>query len=721
MNNQNIYNSSSYFGEEIDVVNANIQNLTLEDVKTINLEVDGFVYLPSLNSNRIVQTDGEKKLTTSNTLNNITLTGVTNLSTLTANQLLKLDSSKNIVNDTSDYIDSSELTSALSLYVTITSLITTLLDYVTNSSLISTLSNYVTSSSLISTLSNYVTNSSLTSTLSNYVTSSSLTSTLSNYVTSSNLTSILTNYLTWTGLSTPTNNTYDIGGSSNRIRNIHSTYNEIGGSNGTKFLIKNNSNVDKFIVYTDSDLISCQMGFLLNGSFQQDGASSFSTSSGPFNFNSSTINMLYGTASRIMQTDVSKNIVYSNTLTNVTLSGNTTTGLTASRALITNASSQINVSSVTSTELGYMSGVTSAIQTQLNTLTTNVNLKANSANPSFTGTITTPLTASRLIQTNASSQLTASNTLPSSCSATNMSLTTPTISNPTITNLATIITPSTNKTLNFGSLTNGFNNGFFNSMCTNSLQILDDISNNITLKANLVLDADNTYNLASVSNCFALGHFEELKTNKLSTNDLAGNTISLKSNIIPETNNSFDLGSSSFYLNQIYTYQVFFGGSLYAITPGITAPNAGTNGLAFYVNGGDRMYITGGGNFQITGSSAFKASGTAWVNPSDGRLKEEIEDFTIGLDTIDNIRPRKFKYKNGTDNDNVSYDKKHVGIIAQEILDVYPKCIKQDDNGYYSYDSNDLLYILINSVKDLKKWNNALQQRIITLENNLMI
>ena len=42
------------------------------------------------------------------------------------------------------------------------------------------------------------------------------------------------------------------------------------------------------------------------------------------------------------------------------------TGLTASRALVSNSSGQIAVSAVTSTELGYLDGVTSSIQTQLN-------------------------------------------------------------------------------------------------------------------------------------------------------------------------------------------------------------------------------------------------------------------------------------------------------------------------------------------------------------------
>lgn len=55
-----------------------------------------------------------------------------------------------------------------------------------------------------------------------------------------------------------------------------------------------------------------------------------------------------------------------------------TSDLTANRALISNDSGKIDVSSVTSTQLGYVSGVTSAIQTQLNN-------KAALDSPTFTG------------------------------------------------------------------------------------------------------------------------------------------------------------------------------------------------------------------------------------------------------------------------------------------------------------------------------------------------
>lgn len=77
--------------------------------------------------------------------------------------------------------------------------------------------------------------------------------------------------------------------------------------------------------------------------------------------------------------------------------------ITASRALVSDANGIPTHSATTSTELGYVSGVTSAIQTQMN-------LKAPAANPTFSGTVTTPLTASRAVVTGASSELAVATT-----------------------------------------------------------------------------------------------------------------------------------------------------------------------------------------------------------------------------------------------------------------------------------------------------------------------
>ena len=83
-----------------------------------------------------------------------------------------------------------------------------------------------------------------------------------------------------------------------------------------------------------------------------------------------------------------------------TLTNKTITLSTASRALVTDASKNIAESSVTSTELGYVSGVTSAIQTQL-----------NGKQATITGAATTvtssDLTASKVLVSNASGKIDA--------------------------------------------------------------------------------------------------------------------------------------------------------------------------------------------------------------------------------------------------------------------------------------------------------------------------
>jgi hypothetical protein len=61
----------------------------------------------------------------------------------------------------------------------------------------------------------------------------------------------------------------------------------------------------------------------------------------------------------------------------------TDTNLTTSRALVSDGSGKVAVSAVTSTELGFVDGVTSNIQTQ-------INAKANTASPTFTGVVLAP-------------------------------------------------------------------------------------------------------------------------------------------------------------------------------------------------------------------------------------------------------------------------------------------------------------------------------------------
>ena len=65
----------------------------------------------------------------------------------------------------------------------------------------------------------------------------------------------------------------------------------------------------------------------------------------------------------------------------------TSSNLTANRALVSNASGKVAASSITSTQLGYLSGVTSNIQTQLNNLNNSINNKTQFTFTNSIGTL----------------------------------------------------------------------------------------------------------------------------------------------------------------------------------------------------------------------------------------------------------------------------------------------------------------------------------------------
>ena len=79
----------------------------------------------------------------------------------------------------------------------------------------------------------------------------------------------------------------------------------------------------------------------------------------------------------------------------------TTSDLTASRAMVTNSSGKVAVSAVTATELGYLDGVTSAIQTQLNAKQATITGAATSIDD-------TNLTASRAVVSDSSGKVAVS-------------------------------------------------------------------------------------------------------------------------------------------------------------------------------------------------------------------------------------------------------------------------------------------------------------------------
>ena len=109
------------------------------------------------------------------------------------------------------------------------------------------------------------------------------------------------------------------------------------------------------------------------------------------------------------------------------------------------------------------------------------------------------------------------------------------------------------------------------------------------------------------------------------------------------------------------------------------------------------------GIYMPTGSNSF--TGT-----SDERLKKDIEPLENGTDKVMQLKPCSYKWKTQTDEDT----EKHVGFIAQEVEEVLPEVVNEneypDGSKYKGVSTTDMIPYLI-------KMNNELENRLKKLEN----
>jgi hypothetical protein len=97
-----------------------------------------------------------------------------------------------------------------------------------------------------------------------------------------------------------------------------------------------------------------------------------------------------------------------------------------------------------------------------------------------------------------------------------------------------------------------------------------------------------------------------------------------------------------------------------------------------------------------------------WSTTSDARIKKNIVDNHDGLDVIKQIRVRNFEYRKPEEvdqelkpTDAVNKTGTQLGVIAQELQQVIPECVKQESTGVLTVDSDRMTWLLVNAVKEL--------------------
>jgi hypothetical protein len=141
--------------------------------------------------------------------------------------------------------------------------------------------------------------------------------------------------------------------------------------------------------------------------------------------------------------------------------------------------------------------------------------------------------------------------------------------------------------------------------------------------------------------------------------------------------------------------------------------NISDNGALEFLNGNTtNMIIRSSGNvgigttspgYKLDVSGTIRATGDV-IAYSDARVKENVETLDGALDKVMKMR--------GVSYNKIGEQEKKVGVIAQEILDVLPEVVSQDETGTYSVAYGNIVSVLIEAIKEQQKQIDELKSKL---------
>lgn len=399
---------------------------------------------------------------------------------------------------------------------------------------------------------------------------------------------------------------------------------------------------------------------------------------------------------------------------------------TANRVVTTTgAGGSLAISPVTSTELGYLSGVTSPLQTQINgkqTIDTTLNAIAayntngilvQTAVDTFTGRSITG-TLNRLIVTN-SDGVSGNPTidiptalLPSPVAGDTGKFLKATAANTSV--WTALASSDVTTSLGFTPINkagDSISAGIFNFNGAATLRTLDPVS--LTDVANKqYVDSFGQWNRSGADIFFNSGNVgigTSTPTQKLhvvGSTKLDGNIV-----IAPGSSSLPSITSST------------------GPSTGLFFPAANTIGLS--INGMERLRIDSSGNLglgtttpaytlhvngQVAGSSAF-------ITSSDLRYKKEINGITNPLEKLLAIKGVSYKFRNDEFPESKFSNRRELGVIAQNVEKVFPEAVSKDPQGFRSVAYTMLISPIIEAIREVNSKTKRLEDENKMLKSYL--
>ena len=256
-----------------------------------------------------------------------------------------------------------------------------------------------------------------------------------------------------------------------------------------------------------------------------------------------------------------------------------------------------------------------------------------------------------------------------------------------------------------------YNNGSISNLNINRLDTIVLASKKINLNPNIINGggiAINNSTFSEINNLFEINNYNS------NDNFITLNSVSTSGFINFNTQGSlykFGINSNSFgiWRKQDYNYNSYVNNSLENYNNLIsftdlnnsnfinlncdikTSNNLNINGVIAYANDGinDANY-----KFRVFGN--IKVDGDV-ITTSDKRIKSDIKTIENALDKIDKLTGITYK------NDLLTANKRYSGLIAQEVNEVLPEVVYEDEKGYLNIAYGNLTGLIIEAIKELRK------------------
>jgi hypothetical protein len=114
-------------------------------------------------------------------------------------------------------------------------------------------------------------------------------------------------------------------------------------------------------------------------------------------------------------------------------------------------------------------------------------------------------------------------------------------------------------------------------------------------------------------------------------------------------------------------------------------------------------------SYNLDVSGTIRATGDI-IAYSDARVKENVKTISDALNKVKALR--------GVSYNKIGETKNSVGVIAQELLEVIPEAVQQDNEGMYSVAYGNLVGVLIEAIKEQQHQIEELKTEIQNLKSN---